>query len=264
MARLRQRVRLFIFSITGILLILLILRMFFDLTDASTGAEFVRFVNNSTQFFVEPFEGLFQTSSTDLIDLNDGFAFLFYLFLGIIIAEIVTSFIYAKVQDVVLNVVDAVFKIFEMILFVRFSLDLFAVSSNLPFALFIYTMTDPIARLVPFYLFSERINVGIIIALIVVVALDFFIEGLIKSIFKWDDEREVNKSRNNINLVTPAPVQYVPVPQPTQQGQPMRQNIHINVPQTSPRPAQPTRRVQNIRVNTNSIPNENQKKKTIG
>lgn len=249
---LRKKIRSIILGLTGLIIALIFMRVVIDFLDPNAKSGFARFMIDLTDIFINPMEGLIELSTAseiDQINLTAILAIFIYFVAGLILAEVITAFIYDNIADVILNVVDAIFKIVEFILFLRIIFDLLEVNKEVSMVQTIYTMTDWAEEaIVSIKLLDDRLDISIILVLIFVVILDIVSEGMLKGVLTSGGSSSTlggggsssNQVQNVTHVYAPPPPKFdnsSMLPQPTPQRQPIQQNITVNVP--PPPPPQP-------------------------
>ncbi len=84
--------------ILGIIEFLLTLRILLKLLGASSGAPFVRWIYETTQPLLAPFEGMFPTSTLSVgstLEISTLFAVITYAFLGVLLESIIYQLSFA-------------------------------------------------------------------------------------------------------------------------------------------------------------------------
>lgn len=234
MVETRSKIRSIILGITGFIAALILIRILIDLfTDEVNTYGFVDIIREITNIFIDPFNNAIEISAdSDFARLNANavLALVSVVILGILIAEVVSSFLQDSVVEIFRNIVDAFFKIIEGLLFIRIILDLFYVSADNTFGEVIIPLTNWSHAITDITFLDDRIYLSAVITLTLVVILDITSDALISSLF---DRKKVSTSRNGV----PAQVT-VKNNQPTQNRQaPIHHVINVNVP--LPPPNQP-------------------------
>ena len=234
MYQIRKQVRFFILSITGFILLFISLRILFDILNITGNNQFTIFIYNTTNYLVSPFFNVFYYTPSFIVNPNDILAFFVYLLSGLIIAEIITSFMYDNVSDIILNFVDGFFKLLEMLLVLRFIFDLFKVPNTILFSNIIYSITNPFSSAIPLSFLDGRINIGIVLMIIVLIFLDSFTEVLLGSLLPFLNIPKNNKSAIRTSTTTASPAQNININFqgiPVQTQMPPSQNVNVNMVQ---------------------------------
>ncbi|MEP7103417.1 MAG: hypothetical protein ABI721_01760 [Candidatus Dojkabacteria bacterium] len=189
MADLRYRVRALILGVAGLIAAILVIRILVQMVGASTGNILIDAIYSVSNFFIYPFANAVSVPSgvaLPNINVDALIAIAIYVLLAIAISEIITAFLYDNITDIIQNFVDGIFKVIELLLFIRIILDLFNLYNriNAPsFILSIFALTDwtqGIIQGIP--VLNGMLNISAIIALIIVVLLDIFSERFLASI----------------------------------------------------------------------------------
>lgn len=213
----RRNVRAIILGVTAFFLAFIVIRLFLQFFDVSNTAPIWQFLYEFSDLLLEPIVGSSSIAITDIL-----LGLVVYATIGIFISEFIVSFLYDSVILIIRNVIDAIFKIIESLLFLRFIFDLFEVGFNGSFVDAIYSATnwgDGIIDTGSFL--PEQVNTSILLALVIVVILDVVSDGILTSLAKIGSNedkkpRRIKKSDSG------------GLSQPT--GSSVHQNITINVP----------------------------------
>lgn len=257
MEALRKRFRQVVLAITALLITLLLIRITLLLVGTAQSHPLVQGILSLTGPLVAPFSGfdlLFEITGFDLSALV---AIVVYAIMGILIVEVFTAFMYDKVEDIVINVVDGIFKWIEFLLVCRIVFALAAINPQINwFVQLIYNATNWSTGLVNSVRFvGGFLEISTMIVLVIVVAIDLATEGILKSLFtrskKEGSAPKEDKPAVEVKVEAPKPAQPVVVQAPAPQAVP--QNITINVPvPVMPNPAQPRPTV--VTVQPQAIP----------
>src|SRR5260221_6010265 len=189
MAQIRSIIRAVIFSITGIIVAFLIIRIGLDLVNADRTNTILSLLYGLTDFLISPFDNIIVINNQQLLFLNVNaiLAVGIYVFSAVIVSEIITGFTHDNVEDIVQNVVDGMFKFLELTLGLRIVFELFGVLEKFNGPVFvrsIYALTKW-SQLFPlsFPFGSGYIDLAAIIVLIFVVAIDIISEKFISALF---------------------------------------------------------------------------------
>lgn len=244
MSQHRIKVRSIILALTGILITVLALRVTLDLVRADSENVFVTTIESISDPLIDPFLGIIEVSSdSGLSDLNIDaiFAILVFALLGIAVSKIVTSFMYDDISDIIINFIDAIFKVVEFLILLRIVFYFFKIlpPSLSSFVKTTYDLTEwtQFVGIKPDIL-PDRLDWSAIIVLVIIVILDLITENILQGFFKGalESYKKVVVKRN-----TPKPIQQYPaniivnVPSPVMQTPP--QNVHV----TNYVPTQPSR-----------------------
>lgn len=232
-SEIRSKVRAVILGITGLLIAFLFARVVLDLIQADKQNPFVEFIKQISDFLAEPFESL-AVNDTGVATINvDALISIFmYFIIGLILSEIITAFIYDNLEDIIQNFIDAIFKIFEFIFFLRIVFDFFEVNERAKFISGIYDLTNWSNNLIQIDPLDGRINFSAIIMLIIIIIFDILTESLLRGVLKPYSKRvtvNTNSAPNSVNHVTVSPI-----PTHSSPVQPIHQNITVNIPAQRP------------------------------
>jgi uncharacterized protein YggT (Ycf19 family) len=228
MKQTRQQVRAILLGMIGFIIALLFVRIIIDLAANGEKNAFFSFINTLTNPFIDPFVGFINVSSDSNINFDAIGALIIIVILGLIITEIITSFLYEDVGDIIMNLVDIFFKILEFLIFTRIIIDFFALGDSAPFVKTIKSLTNWTQDLVINQsLFDEKLNISAVIILILIIILDIATESLLESIFRGFRENKKKRYQQAINIRQSAPP-----------------NITVNVPQQQPVQVRPVYVVQ--------------------
>lgn len=232
MKQTRDTVRNIILAITGVVMLVITLRFLLDLFSSSTNS-LISAVRSISDIFIIPFSNIVNIGLNNNFNVDAIVAFIIWLVIGFIITGLVTSVLYEKIEDIVFNFVDAIFKFIELLIFLRIVFDFFLINPSQSFVRVVFDLTEWVnIGLIRTDVLDNRINFDAIIVLFVVVVIDLLIEFILNSVFYEDVSRKNFTKRVETSpkpAVNTIPVQqhiYVPIPQQTQQPQ----QITINVP----------------------------------
>lgn len=253
MEALRKRFRQVVLAITALIITLLLVRITLLLIGTARTHTVVQAILSLTGPLVAPFSGfdlLFEITGFDLSALV---AIVVYAIMAILIVEVFTAFMYDKIEDIIINVVDGLFKWIEFLLVCRIVFALAAINPQINwFVQLIYTATNWSTGLVNNVRFvGGFLEISTMIVLVVVVAIDLATEGILKSLFtRSKKESAAPKEEKPVEVKVEAPK---PVVVQAPVAQPVPQNITINVPvPVMPNPAQPRPTV--VTVQPQAIP----------
>lgn len=254
MDQVRTKVRAIILAITGFILALLVIRFILIFVGADRSNFLVSLLLSVSGFFVNPVTTFAEVTAPSGVDGNAIMAMVIYTVLGILISEIVTSFLYDHAWDVLVQIIDAIFKVLEFLLVTRIALKLFGIKIGTSvFVGQIYGLTDWSQGLIPSRPFlNGQVEISSLLVLIILVIIDFATESVMaalrKRILEWEKTRMESKPK------PAAPAAVTPPPQPVViNHQPAPQNITINVPMP-PAPAAPQQNVEKQIINVHPVP----------
>lgn len=234
-ADIRSKVRSIILSVTAVIAVFMVFRIVIDFLELRNNNVFINFIKDISDIFISPFEGfviISDTSDLSIINFDAIVGLVVYVFIGVLISELITSFLHDTVEDIIQNFIDAIFKVIESLLFIRIVFDFFYVETKSGFSNFIYSSTDWASGLIGnTELLDGRLNLSVILVLIIVVILDMVSEGFLNSLFGSVDKHDAP-------VKVTEKYEYQPIVSQPQQ-QPIHQNITIQVPQQQPQTLMP-------------------------
>ena len=188
MAELRYRLRAIILGVAGFISAILVIRILVQMLGGNTSNILISALYSVSNFFISPFAGAVSVPPGTLpgINVDALVAIGIYIFIAIALSEILTAFLYDNVTDIIQNFVDGIFKVIEILLFIRIILDLFNLYDRINAPAFIqsiFSLTDwtqGIIQGIP--VLNGVLNISAIIALIIVVVIDIFTERFLASI----------------------------------------------------------------------------------
>jgi hypothetical protein len=212
----RNLVRRIVFGITSILVVLLILRFFLILLNASSGHVVAQIITDLTNPLIQIFAGMFTAAGLGILAplLEIIMAAIFFIFIGIFVASIINSFIQEHPLDILMEIIDTIFKLVEFVLIARLVLKLFGIDPVSTFVQFIYDNTGWVSGLLPAIdVLGGTLEFSTLFILVAVVIVDLGMEGFIDSI---REKREGVGTTNHTTVI--------------RENRPAPQNITINVP----------------------------------
>ncbi|MEO6729002.1 MAG: hypothetical protein ABIM99_03705 [Candidatus Dojkabacteria bacterium] len=188
MADLRYRLRAIILGIAGAISAILVLRILVQMLGGNTSNILISALYSVSNFFISPFANAVAVPAGTLpgINIDALVAIGIYIFIAIAVSEILTAFLYDNATDIIQNFVDGIFKVIEILLFIRIILDLFNLYDRINAPTFIKTIfsltdwTQGIIQGIP--VLNGSLNLSAIIALIIIVVIDIFTERFLASI----------------------------------------------------------------------------------
>jgi hypothetical protein len=239
MKQIRDTVRNIILVGTGFILVFIVLRFFLDLFSSNNNG-IVKVIRDISNIFIAPFSNIAGSSAASNFNGDAIVAFIFWLVIGFIIAGIITSFLYENIEEVFLNIIDALFKIVELFLFLRIIFDFFRIDSKGEFAKVVYQLTSwADINIIQTSVLDNRINLNLIIVLVIVIIFDLLIESVIEGLLYKDVRRKVLRRKVVVGngyfypQAQQQPKQFIVNQQMPQQYAPVQQQpqqITINVP----------------------------------
>lgn len=236
MDQLRTRVRAIILALTGVIVTLLLIRFILIFVAADQTHFLVKLVLDVSYIFVYPFISFGYGGVLSSIDANALIAMLIYVVLGILISEVVTAFMQDDPNEIIIQFIDAVFKIVEFLLISRIILKIFNIQPGAGmFVQQVYTLSEWSSGILPSRdLLGGKLEISAIIVLIIVVLIDIATEGFLSAVAKRlrearADRVKESKPAETVKVTAPAAA---PAPAPVVIAPPAAapQNITINVP----------------------------------
>ncbi|MBN2015927.1 YggT family protein [Candidatus Dojkabacteria bacterium] len=234
-----QGIFLFVF---GLFEIVLLIRILLKLIGASEESAFVKFWYGLSG----PIFGPFDVTLADLgsgrivFEINSIIAMIIYAVIGFFTLKIIYGFFKEKFNERLRNLLDTFFKITEVILGLRVIFKLLGASGSI-FLNLLYGLSSPVYEpfkgLLPTF-GSENVvfETSTLVAVILIIIMDFLSDKLLNEIFKEDQlvmQPAGRKPEQQVSAGPTAPPQ-VPMQQPS--------TINVNIPQTPTAPPsyQPT------------------------
>lgn len=239
MEQARTRVRAIILALTGVIVTLLVIRFILIFVGADQTHFLVKLVLDVSYIFVYPFISFGYGGLLSSVDANALIAILIYVILGILVSEIITAFLQEDPNQIVIEFIDAVFKVIEFLLISRIILKLFGIQAGVGiFVQQVYALSAWSTGILPSREFlSGELEISSIIVLIIVVLIDIATEGFLSAVTKRLGEMRTSKPKDSPEpepakqsvsvapAAAPSPAPVVVTPPPA-----APQNITINVP----------------------------------
>ncbi len=197
MRQTRENIRILTIGASVFLSLLIFVRIVFDLIKADRNNSFVKFLLQITDPLINPFIGIFeQQAKPGDFNLNALAAIIFIILIGTILSELLTSFFYDRVSDVMLNLLDFFFKTVETLIIIRLVFDFFKVNLSVSdFADFVAKSTNWAATVINTRLFDGRISLSLVLILLIVMFFDFFLMSIIEDMIHKRRVRRVTVIR---------------------------------------------------------------------
>jgi len=232
--KLRSKVRAIVLSCTGFIVFLIILRFFFDFLVVNRNNFLISFIYSITDLLISPFKGLIliqlQIPSSNVVNFDALFSIVFYIVIGIAASEVITAFLYEKLQDVIINFIDGIFKFIEFFILLRIILNVFRYASaqTVPGIMAsIMNVTNWTSGILPDIPVPGLgfIDLSALCILVVIVIIDVFSEKFLYYMFESIEKKE--KPNNNIStqISKSSPESKTII----QSKPPINQNIYINL-----------------------------------
>lgn len=263
MEQARTRVRAIILALTGVIVTLLVIRFILIFVGADQTHFLVKLVLDVSYIFVYPFISFGYGGLLSSVDANALIAILIYVVLGILVSEIITAFLQEDPNQIVIEFIDAVFKVIEFLLISRIILMLFGIQAGVGmFVQQVYALTAWSTGILPSRDFlSGQLEISSIIVLIIVVLIDIATEGFLSAVTKRLHEMRESKPKESkpepakatavAAAPSPAPVVVTPPP-----AAPQNITINVPIPVVPQQPAAPTVEKQIINVQAPPPPTE--------
>lgn len=257
MEDLKKKIRSIILALFGALIVVLLIRVAFTVVNVNQTTPIVKFWFTNSEFLILPFKNGFQTFVLEGLRIETAalVAILVLFLSAYLVSKLITSFFNHEPQQLLKDIVDALFKFAEFLLLFRFFFKILAASDVAPFVDFIYTSSEffyaPFQNILPgFYLVQGRGNffeTSTLVAIILIIIFDIISENILNKLFEKSNKSQEEPypvSSNNgygtqpvIHNVTnigrdyPLTTDQGYTPAPPQQQQP---NIVINMPPQQP------------------------------
>jgi len=243
--QIRRIISIVIYGLVSIVIALIIIRLFMLLIGANKTTSIVSFINNSSETFVTSFRGIYP----DIMINNGQFgievfsvvALMFYVSLAFLISKSIRSVVETDVIQIVVNLIDTVFKFAEFILITRFIFKLTGASIVSQFVSLIYDISniiyEPFKGILPGFSIpsiNAVFETSTLIAIIVIIVFDVLTEGVIAHL-------KADADANGSGLSTPpAPktINRVVEKYASPTNNSTSPNITINIPQQNQPPLQ--------------------------
>ena len=266
MHSIQSRIRTILYSIFAVIIGVILIRLMLKAVGANPANDFTRFWYEFSDIFVEPWAVIYTSiaSGQYILEIYSVVALLFFMIIAGILTYSATSIFEDSRKEVIIQIVDAFFKVAEFLLISRFIFKLTDASTTASFVRFIYDFSavvyEPFANILPAsQIGNVTIEISTIVALIIIIILDLITEQLLvnildallpsgKPVANNSHYAQANPQQRNANSVQP----------PLQPAQ----NININMPQTPPNQYFDQRSV-NVRP-TGTIQSQPQKRGFLG
>jgi hypothetical protein len=247
--KLKLKLRAFIIGVFALFIVVVLVRIFFNVIGANPDAGIVNFWYKFVSVpFIMPFEGIYPDFKFGTISIESSAILSIIVMFALMFLVIKTVFIYVEddPRKLLTNFIDTLFKYAEFILIFRFFLKITG-AKVIGFSSFIYYFSgfvyEPFKGILPSIKFGSYdqyvIEISTIIAIIFIIVFDIVTEGIIKSLFEGDKKKDKEEEPK---LSSP----FTDLPQPQPQQQQPQTNITINVPEQAPKPYQEPAQTINI------------------
>lgn len=224
MEELRSRVRKFMYALGAIPILFILLKFLFFLIGIDRTSVLINFIYSVADIFIVPFKGLVVdvVKGTAGVEFTALVAIVAWIGIIIVITELVTSFMYETIGEILVNVIDVIFKFIEFFLLVRLLASFFGIKAGAnelldviyAIAGIVYTPFSGIAPGIPIGS-GGMLEISTLVALIIVAAVDYVSDGILSNIFLGEKKEKPVAAVTNVNVGQPPQVNvYVPESQP--------------------------------------------------
>ncbi len=244
--KLKKQIQLLVLGLFGIAIAFLLIRGFLIIIGSNPDAPFVVFWNDKlTAPLIYPFEGIYGDwlLGTARIELATVLAIFINLVSALLATKIIGTFFNNDPKELLVDIVDSMFKVAEYVLIFRFMFRLTDASLEAPFVKVIVSYMSeivykPFIGILPGQKFGPSnefvFETSTLVAIIIIIVLDIVAESIMYGIMKSDDDKSENQNQmqpqgwSNVTNVQQQPMPTAYPPQ--QQQQPQNMHININVP----------------------------------
>lgn len=184
-----DRFKSVVYSVFGIIVIIIAIRVILKFIGANTATPFVDFWYNFSYIFMSPWDKMFPDmliGKTSAIEISSLIGMLFYIVFGVIIERTVEQLKTTTSKNTLYSTVNGIFKVIEFILATRFFLKLFTASTESVFVKFMYGISsiiyEPFAGIVKDYRYDNIVvEISTILIFVIIIILDIGVDSLMKS-----------------------------------------------------------------------------------
>lgn len=191
----RVTVRNLILGFTGVLISLLIIRLFLLVLGANSSQFLIQILYGFTELFVSPFTGIIP--SVDIVAsmaVSTFVAIVAYIVFALILSDFITSFIDDDILQILGNLFDSCLKILEFLLVARITMKFFAIASGGWFIDTVYNSTNWVKGILPsFSVGRGEVELSAVVAFVIVVVLDVTLESLLRGYRKSAETSKATK-----------------------------------------------------------------------
>lgn len=188
----QKRTKSILYSIFGIILLIIVIRMALLLINANESTPFVNFWYDFSNILIGPWRGIYNNLEFEggsILEISSFIAIIFYFLLAFFLDNAITGIESSKGKNIFYSIINSLFKVVEFILGARFVFKLFAASTNSWFVDFIYSISNfiyrPFRGIVPDFTYENIVvELSTIIVLIIIILIDIGIDALLISIFE--------------------------------------------------------------------------------
>lgn len=185
MKEIRELIRALIYSLAGIIIFILAVRLLLDVTNLTANLVWYR---SFSDFFMSPFANVVDTITIGRasLDLTVLFAMFSYLMLASLLEQLLLTFFWADVRLIFIEIIVSIFKLFEYLLLYRIVIKLFEGPGVSSLKTKVYAWSDKLVAPLDF-IPAWQVGVGAIdlaalVLLILIVMLDLFVEMALASL----------------------------------------------------------------------------------
>lgn len=179
-----------VYGILGLIVAIILIRIIFKLLGVSTDAAFVASLYNTSDTFVNIFQGIYPTITAGnvVFELPAVVAIIFYSSLAFLVSKSITAVIETNGVKLLTNIIDTLFKLAEFLLLTRFIFKLTNAGSS-QFTQWVYNTSaliyEPFKGALPAITITNPniiIETSTLIAIIVIIIFDVVSENIIRDI----------------------------------------------------------------------------------
>lgn len=245
--KLKKQIQMFVLGLFGIAIAFLLIRGFLIIIGSNPNAPFVVFWNDKlTAPLIYPFQNIYDdwVLGAARIELATVLAIFIDLVSALLVTKVIGTFFNNDPKELLVDIVDSMFKVAEYVLIFRFMFRLTHASLEASFVkLIVSYMSEivykPFVGILPGQKFGPNgdfvFETSTLVAIIIIIVLDIVAESIMYGIMNDKDEDKNNQNQmpqqgwtNVTNVQQPMPQQGYAYP--PQQQQPQNMHININVP----------------------------------
>ncbi|MBD3362156.1 hypothetical protein GF362_00370 [Candidatus Dojkabacteria bacterium] len=180
-----KQARALVYGIFGLIVAIICIRLFLQFLPINHSVPFVRFWLHFSDIFVGPWDEIFPSIKFEksIIEIYSIIAAFCYIIFALIIERSFSSFKHSSSRDILVALIDAMFKFIEFLLISRFLFRLFQASISSSIVRFVYALSSIIYQ--PFSGIIKDIEVmdgtiielSTIIILVIVIIMDIAAEN---------------------------------------------------------------------------------------
>lgn len=192
------RLRTIVYSITGGLITIILIRLLLKFIGANPSTIFVSFWYGLSDLLVGPWEGIYPNLvlSPMTIETYSVIAIIFFVLFGVIIDKALSIFRYDASREIIIAIVDLSFKLMELVIASRFAFKLFGASTSSVFVRFIYAASsiiyEPFAGIIKDLVIEGVLfEISTLLVLIIIIIFDVISENILESILGRPEVKSV-------------------------------------------------------------------------